>query len=70
LILGLFSKVDGLKKLPTRAYLFYDFLHFRGCPFTKSQFSQGAISAGFQTKWMLALWYVGFHAAVVFSGVF
>ena len=37
------SKVDGLKKLSTRAHLFYDFLHFRGCPFTKAQFSQGAI---------------------------
>ena len=37
------SKVDGLKKLPTRAHLFYDFLHFRGCPFTKAQFSQGAL---------------------------
>ena len=23
------SKVDGLQKLPTRACLFYDFLHFK-----------------------------------------
>ena len=37
-------KVDGLKKLSTRSRLFYDLLHFRGCPFTKSQFSQGAIN--------------------------
>ena len=37
------SKVDSLKKLSTRACLFYDLLHFRGCPFTKFQFSQGAI---------------------------
>ena len=49
------SKVDGLKKLSSRAHLFYDFLHFRGYPFTKSQFSQGAINAGFQTKWILTL---------------
>ena len=46
-------KVDSLKKLSTRARLFYDFLHFRRCPFTKSQFSQGAINLGFQTKHIL-----------------
>ena len=47
------SKVDGLKKLSTRAHLFYDFLHFRGCPFTKAQFSQGAIDGihFFQLFW-------------------
>ena len=28
------SKVDGLKKLPTRACLFYDLLHFKECHFT------------------------------------
>ena len=38
------NKVDGLKKLSTRDCLFYDLLHFRGCPLTKSQFSQGAIN--------------------------
>ena len=38
------SKVDGLENLSTRAHLFYDFLHFRRCPFTKSQFSQKAIN--------------------------
>ena len=64
------SKVDGLKKLSTRAHLFYDFLHFRGYPFTKSQFSQGAINAGFQTKWILTLKYVSFRAAAAFSKVF
>ena len=26
------SKVDGLKKLPTRACMFYDLMHFKGCP--------------------------------------
>ena len=29
------------------ARLFYDFLHFKGCPFTKPQFSQGALSTEF-----------------------
>ena len=38
------SKVDGLKKLSTRAHLFHDLLHFRGCLFTKPQFSQGALN--------------------------
>ena len=47
------SKVDGLKKLSTRARLFYDFLHFRRCPFTKSQFSQEAINLGFQKIYIL-----------------
>ena len=28
------SKVEGLEKLPTRAYLYYDLLHFKGCHFT------------------------------------
>ena len=31
------SKVDSLKKFFTRACLFYVFLHFRLCPFTKGQ---------------------------------
>ena len=38
------SKVDGHKKLSTGARLFYDLLHFRGCPFTKPQFSQKALN--------------------------
>ena len=31
------SKVDGLKKLTTRACLYHDLMHFRGCPFTKDE---------------------------------
>ena len=34
------SKVDGLEKLPTRACLFYDLLHFKGCHFTQPGFTQ------------------------------
>ena len=39
--------------MSTRARLFYDLLHFRGCPFTKSQFSKGAINRihFFQLLW-------------------
>ena len=37
------SKVDALKKLSTRAHMFYDLLHFSGYPFTKSQFSQKSL---------------------------
>ena len=32
------SKIDGLIKLPTRACLFYDFLHFKGCPYVNQFF--------------------------------
>ena len=34
------SKVDGLKKLPTRACLFNDFLHFKGCPYINHKISR------------------------------
>ena len=37
------SKVDGLEKLPTRAYLFNDLMHFKGCHFTKSGLFQKRI---------------------------
>ena len=33
------SKVDGLKKLPTRTCLFNDFLHFKGCPYINHKIS-------------------------------
>ena len=35
------SKLDGLKKLPlpTRAPLFYDYLHFKGCSYLNSKIS-------------------------------
>ena len=33
------SKIDGLQKLPTRACLFHDFLHFKGCPYINHKIS-------------------------------
>ena len=33
------SKVDRLKMLPTRICLFYDFLHFKGCPYINHKIS-------------------------------
>ena len=38
------SKVDGLEKLSTRAHLFYDLLHFRGCSFTKDEILEESIT--------------------------
>ena len=37
------SKVDSLKKLSTRACPFYEFLHFKGCPFTKGEILERSI---------------------------
>ena len=37
------SKVDGLKKLSTRARPFYEFLHFKGYPFTKGELLERSI---------------------------
>ena len=39
------SKVDGLEKLPTRACLFYYFLHFKGCPYINHFFSGDFLQA-------------------------
>ena len=33
------SKVGSLQKLPTRACLFHDFLHFKGCSFINHKIS-------------------------------
>ena len=32
------SKVDNFEKLPTRASLFYDLLHFKGCPYLNHKY--------------------------------
>ena len=42
------SKVDGLQKLPTRACLFEDFLHFKGWPYINHK-----ISIDFADKFMI-----------------
>ena len=42
------SKVDGLQKLPTRACLFEDFLHFKGWPYINRK-----ISIDFANKFMI-----------------
>ena len=33
------NKVDSFEKLSTRACLFYDFLHFKGCPYLNHKIS-------------------------------
>ena len=35
----IFIKINGLKKLSTRAPLFYDFLHFKGCSYLDHKIS-------------------------------
>ena len=47
------SKVDGLQKLHTMACLLHDFLHSKGCHFTKWRLSQkfvGKLSFLFQKR--------------------